>query len=167
MQPIRFDIVPSPFGPCIIALMDSEVCFMSFADRDGERSARRSILERWPEATLSRDTARVRPLVRKLFGTRTKDLTVALHLEGTPFQMKVWKALCTIPSGKTATYGTLAKRIGHPNAVRAVGTACGKNPIAFIIPCHRILASDGSLGGYRWGQERKADILAWESARNT
>ena len=85
-----------------------------------------------------------------------------LDLVGTPFQMKVWRALCRIPRGKTVTYGEIAKRIGHPAAVRAVGTACGANPIAILVPCHRVLPKGGGLGGYFWGTETKQRLLDTE-----
>jgi len=165
MQEIHFDIVRSPFGLCVIGLMGREVCSLLFMGRDREAQARKLIRECWPKATLVRDPVRVRAIARKIFGRKGATSAITLHLEGTPFQLKVWNALRSIPAGKTSTYAAIAKRIGSPNAFRAVGTACGKNPIGYLIPCHRILASDGGPGGYRWGLKRKAAILAWETSR--
>lgn len=91
--------------------------------------------------------------------------TIKLHLKGTDFQLKVWESLLTIPMGKLSTYGTLAEKIGNPKASRAVGTAIGSNPVAFLIPCHRVIQSTGHLGGYRWGSERKQLIVGWEGSR--
>lgn len=87
---------------------------------------------------------------------------VKLHLNGTAFQLKVWKALLAIPVGQLTTYGELASKIGKPKAARAVGTAIGKNPMAYMVPCHRVVQSDGGLGGYRWGKKRKRKIIEWE-----
>jgi AraC family transcriptional regulator of adaptative response/methylated-DNA-[protein]-cysteine methyltransferase len=91
--------------------------------------------------------------------------TIKLHLKGTDFQLKVWESLLTIPMGKLSTYGNLADKIGHSKASRAVGTAIGSNPVAFLIPCHRVIQSSGNIGGYRWGSERKQLIVGWESSR--
>ncbi|MNT75939.1 Methylated-DNA--protein-cysteine methyltransferase [compost metagenome] len=90
---------------------------------------------------------------------------VKLHLKGTEFQLKVWEALLKIPMGKLATYGNLAKQLQNPNASRAVGTAIGDNPVAFLIPCHRVIQSSGALGGYHWGLNRKTAMIGWEAAK--
>lgn len=95
----------------------------------------------------------------------TKLNTIKLHLKGTDFQLKVWESLLTIPMGKLSTYGSLAEKIGNPKASRAVGTAIGSNPVAFLIPCHRVIQSTGHLGGYRWGSDRKQMIVGWESSQ--
>jgi len=95
----------------------------------------------------------------------TKLNTVKLHLKGTDFQLKVWESLLTIPMGKLSTYGSLAGKIGHPNASRAVGTAIGSNPVAFLIPCHRVIQSSGNIGGYMWGTDRKQLMIGWESSQ--
>lgn len=95
----------------------------------------------------------------------TKLNTVKLHLKGTDFQLKVWQSLLTIPMGKLSTYGSLAGKIGHPNASRAVGTAIGSNPVAFLIPCHRVIQSSGNIGGYMWGPDRKQLMIGWESSQ--
>ena len=117
---------------------------------------------RWPKASYTHDPDAINPWVTAAF-----DLTgnTRLHLIGAPFQLKVWEALLTIPSGHVTTYSEIAGAIGHPQAVRAVGTAVGRNPISLFIPCHRALRKTGGLGGYHWGLPVKRAILAWEAAR--
>jgi AraC family transcriptional regulator of adaptative response/methylated-DNA-[protein]-cysteine methyltransferase len=97
----------------------------------------------------------------------TKPDQVKLHLKGTPFQLKVWETLLKIPAGKLATYKTIAKEVDNPNALRAVGTAIGQNPVAFIIPCHRVIQSAGTFGNYHWGTVRKTAIIVWEASRSS
>jgi O-6-methylguanine DNA methyltransferase len=126
---------------------------------EGEARARAGLSALGPPGKLD---ARAADVVRALDGA---DVDVPLDALGTPFQKKVWRALVGIPRGGTTTYEALARRIGAPRAIRAVGTACGANPIAVLVPCHRVLRKDGGLGGYRWGLERKAALLAREAAR--
>jgi AraC family transcriptional regulator of adaptative response/methylated-DNA-[protein]-cysteine methyltransferase len=116
----------------------------------------------WPEATIHTDHTLARKLVGSIF--KQSD-TPALLIRGTPFQLSVWRALLDIPEGKTTSYGELAASIRRPKASRAVGTAVGANRIAWLIPCHRVLRADGSIGGYRWGVDRKRAMLERESAR--
>ena len=131
----------SPFGHCKVGSNDEGICELSFVDEPSGSLPTSHLFE---EASLP-----------------------PLSMQGTPFQMKVWKALLQIPRGQTRTYADIARAVGSPKAVRAVGTACGKNKIAFLIPCHRVLASNGKLGGYRWGLDRKKAMLAWEGALDT
>lgn len=160
---IHYGIVPSPFGLCVIGLTARRICTIAFIDRDIDGAASQAIQETWPRARLVRDDARVKPYRHKVFGPRRDTQSIPLLLKGTDFQIKVWQALLNIPAGKTATYAGIARATGSPKASRAVGTACGKNPVAYLIPCHRVLTSQGKLGGYHWGVARKEAMLARET----
>ena len=140
---------------------DKGICGMGFADELGDEAALEDLVNRWPKATYVEDPDAIRPLVDAALGGRA----ASLHLIGAPFQIKVWEALLSIPSGHVTTYADIAGAIGHPTAHRAVGTAVGRNPISFLIPCHRAMRRDGGLGGYHWGLPRKRAMLAWEAAR--
>lgn len=161
---IRWGWFDSPFGPAIVMGTDKGLCGMGFAAEMGEDVAFEDLIRRWPKADFVEDPMMLRPSVLAAFGTDGQGQT-PLHLIGAPFQIKVWEALLRIPSGHVTTYSEIAGTIGNPKAVRAVGTAVGRNPISFLIPCHRALRRDGSLGGYHWGLPVKRAILAWESAR--
>jgi AraC family transcriptional regulator of adaptative response/methylated-DNA-[protein]-cysteine methyltransferase len=134
---------------------------MGFAADMGPEAATEDLMRRWPAARFQRDDAAIAPLAEAAFGGRH----TPLHLIGAPFQIKVWEALLRIPSGHVTSYSEIAGAIGHDKAVRAVGTAVGRNPISFLIPCHRALRKSGALGGYHWGLPVKRAILAWEGAR--
>jgi AraC family transcriptional regulator of adaptative response/methylated-DNA-[protein]-cysteine methyltransferase len=151
----------TPFGPAVVMGTDRGICGMGFAADMGEAAAFEDLQGRWPLAELVEDPARLTPWVHAALGGQAAPLT----LIGAPFQIKVWEALLRIPSGFVTTYGEIAAGIGHPKAVRAVGTAVGRNPISLLIPCHRALRKSGGLGGYHWGLPVKRAILAWESAR--
>jgi AraC family transcriptional regulator, regulatory protein of adaptative response / methylated-DNA-[protein]-cysteine methyltransferase len=155
----------SPFGPALVMGTGRGLCGMAFAAETGEAAAFADLTGRWPRATYVEDAAMLRPWVDAAFGTQDANAGPPVFLVGAPFQIKVWEALVAIPSGQVATYGDIAARIGHPAAVRAVGTAVGRNPIGFLIPCHRAIRKGGGLGGYHWGLPVKRAILAWESAR--
>jgi AraC family transcriptional regulator, regulatory protein of adaptative response / methylated-DNA-[protein]-cysteine methyltransferase len=154
----------SPFGPAIVMGTDKGICGMGFAAEMGESAAMQDLLGRWPMADYVEDPMRLRPWVMAAFGTDPAG-EAPLYLIGAPFQIKVWEALLRIPSGQVTTYSEIARCIGHPAAVRAVGTAVGRNPISLFIPCHRALRKSGGLGGYHWGLPVKRAILAWEAAR--
>ena len=158
---IRWGWFESPFGPTIVMATAKGICGMGFADEMGAEVALEDLIRRWPKATYVEDPMAIRTLVDAAFGEQATEL----HLIGAPFQIKVWEALLAIPSGHVTTYGDIAGAIGHPSAHRAVGTAVGRNPISFLIPCHRALRRDGGLGGYHWGLPRKRAMLAWEAAR--
>lgn len=149
------------FGPAVAMATERGLCGMGFAAEMGAEAAFQDLQARWPKARFTEAPERLRPLVESALGGGT----AALHLIGAPFQIKVWEALLRIPSGQVTTYGDLAQAIGHPRAVRAVGTAVGRNPISLLIPCHRALRKSGGLGGYHWGLPVKRAILAWEAAR--
>lgn len=158
---IRWGWFDSPFGPALVMATDRGICGMGFADEAGAEETMTDLVSRWPKATFVEAPAAVQPLVDAALGGEA----AALHLIGAPFQIKVWEALLSIPTGHVTTYTDIAGAIGHPSAHRAVGTAVGRNPISFLIPCHRALRRDGGLGGYHWGLPRKRAMLAWEAAR--
>jgi AraC family transcriptional regulator, regulatory protein of adaptative response / methylated-DNA-[protein]-cysteine methyltransferase len=152
----------TPFGPCIAMGTDKGICGMGFADEMGADDAMNDLIRRWPKADFKEDPTVLRPMVEATFGEGGE---AQLHLIGAPFQIKVWEALLKIPSGHVTTYSEIANAIGSPKAVRAVGTAVGRNPISFLIPCHRALRKSGELGGYHWGLPVKRAMLAYEAAR--
>lgn len=154
----------SPFGPALVMGTDKGICGIGFGAETSEADALEDLLSRWPKASFVEDPMRLRPWVQRAFGLQ-QDGPLPLYLIGAPFQIKVWEALMQIPSGHVTSYSEIAQAIGHPKAVRAVGTAVGRNPISLLIPCHRALRKSGGLGGYHWGLPVKRAILAWESAR--
>ncbi|MGB3407694.1 MAG: bifunctional helix-turn-helix domain-containing protein/methylated-DNA--[protein]-cysteine S-methyltransferase [Jannaschia sp.] len=159
---IRFGWIDSPFGDLLVMATDRGICGTAFAAETGCAAAMADLKGRWPEATFVEDHAAVASLASDLFRGAGE---ARLHLIGAPFQIKVWEALMEIPSGHVTTYGDIATRIGNPRAVRAVGTAVGRNPVSWLIPCHRALRKSGGLGGYHWGLPVKRAMLAWESSR--
>ena len=159
---IRHGWFDTPFGRTIAMGTDRGICGMGFAAEMGEGAAFDDLTRRWPAATYVEDAATLAPWVAAAFGAKGE---VPLHLIGAPFQIKVWEALLHVPTGHVTSYSELAQAVGHPKAVRAVGTAVGRNPVSFLIPCHRALRKTGELGGYHWGLPVKRAILAWESAR--
>ncbi len=155
----------SPFGPALIMGTDRGICGVAFAAETGAEAAMEDMLGRWPHARFTEDPTALRPMADRAFPTaREPDEPVPLFLIGAPFQVKVWEALLTIPTGHVTTYSDIASVIGSPKAVRAVGTAVGRNPISWLIPCHRALRKSGALGGYHWGLPVKRAMLAWEAA---
>jgi len=157
---IVYGITSSPFGTVVIGLIDGKLAKLSFVDNAGKAVS--EIRKTWPKFDLIRDDKKVSSFAKKIFTKSKAKKSIPFVIHGTPFQMNVWKAMMSIPFGKTKSYKEVAKAIGSPNAVRAVGSACGKNPIGMLIPCHRVLASDGSLGGFGWGLKRKQEMLDWE-----
>ena len=155
-------VADSPFGPAVIAYSDRGISSLAFAAETGVEPLLAEARERYPNAAWHRDDeAAARRLVALLEGRGAHVL-----LGGGPFQIKVWEALLSIPSGHVATYGDVAASIGNPKAFRAVGTAVGRNPVGWLIPCHRVIQRSGGPGGYRWGLPVKRALLAWESARH-
>ncbi|PNU19699.1 6-O-methylguanine DNA methyltransferase [Geothermobacter hydrogeniphilus] len=155
----------TPFGDCLLAASTRGICALSFVE-DGRRQAIEELRSEWRQSELAEDTERTGLLVDRIFAApdREQDEPLRLLLKGTNFQLKVWEALLKIPEGRVVSYGTLARAVGHRGAHRAVGTAVGHNPIACLIPCHRVLRSSGGIGGYRWGTTRKRAMLAREAA---
>lgn len=156
----------SPFGPALVMGTDKGICGMGFAAETGEEAAMEDLLSRWPKAEFVEDPMRLRPWVLSAFGASNRLEPTPLYLIGAPLQIKVWEALLNIPTGHVTTYSEIAGAIGQPRAVRAVGTAVGRNPISWLIPCHRALRKSGGLGGYHWGLPVKRAMLAYEAARS-
>ncbi len=151
----------SPFGEVLVMGTDRGICGMAFGAECGRATAEQDMQSRWPKANFTSAPERLRGFVDAAFGGGE----VALHLMGAPFQIKVWEALMTIPPGNATTYSEIAKAVGSPKAVRAVGTAVGRNPISWLIPCHRALRKSGGLGGYHWGLPVKRAMLAYEAVQ--
>ncbi|MGV6847107.1 MAG: methylated-DNA--[protein]-cysteine S-methyltransferase [Marinibacterium sp.] len=155
----------SPFGAALVMGTQKGICGIGFAAETGAECAMADLTGRWPKAVFVEDPMRLRPWALAAFGAEGGLSEAPLYLIGAPFQIKVWEALMSIPSGHVTTYSEIARAIGKPNAVRAVGTAVGRNPISWLIPCHRALRKSGGLGGYHWGLPVKQAMLAFESAR--
>lgn len=163
---IRWGRFDSPFGPVVAMATDKGICGLGFTGESGEDAAHADLAARWPDAGFTEDAAALRPWMTAAFGAGVPRAEAPpLHLIGAPFQIKVWEALLQVPSGHVTTYSEIARAVGHPRAVRAVGTAVGRNPISFLIPCHRALRKSGGLGGYHWGLPVKRAMLAYEAAR--
>ncbi len=154
-----------PFGPTLVMGTDKGLCGMGFAAETGAEATLADMTGRWPRARFVEDPARLRPWALSAFGTDGAQAETPLYLIGAPFQIKVWEALLAVPSGHVTTYSEIARAIGQPSANRAVGAAVGRNPISWLIPCHRALAKSGALTGYHWGLPVKRAMLAWEAAR--
>ncbi|MDO9154453.1 MAG: methylated-DNA--[protein]-cysteine S-methyltransferase [Paludibacter sp.] len=152
-----FGFSDSPFGECCIVFSKDGICALTFPEN--RESAYYDIIQRFPETDFTQNDVKVQRFVSMIF---EKNEIPALNPIGTDFQQSVWRALKTIPKGVTTTYAKIAEAIGRPKAVRAVGTAIGANPIAFLIPCHRVIRTDGSIGGFRWGLDIKMKMLEWE-----
>jgi len=159
---INYDRFDSPFGEMLVMGTARGICGMAFLADCGWEAGLHDMRSRWPNAGFSKDGSSLAPWVAAALGQRGE---ARLHLIGAPFQIKVWEALLQIPSGHVTTYSEIARSIGAPRAMRAVGTAVGRNPVSWLIPCHRALRKSGGLGGYHWGLPVKRALLAWESAR--
>ncbi|MEM7721874.1 MAG: bifunctional helix-turn-helix domain-containing protein/methylated-DNA--[protein]-cysteine S-methyltransferase [Pseudomonadota bacterium] len=158
---IRWGWFDSPFGAALVMGTDKGICGMGFAAETGPEPTMADLRSRWPAAHYVEDPMALREMAEAAFGGAGE---ARLHLIGAPFQIKVWEALLTIPSGQVTTYSEIARVIGNPKASRAVGTAVGRNPVSWLIPCHRALRKSGGLGGYHWGLPVKRAMLAWEAA---
>ncbi len=158
---IAFGWFDSPFGDVLALGTGRGLCGLAFAGEEGRREVFADMAGRWPRANLAERPGGLEATVARAFETGE----ARLLLSGTPFQIKVWEALLRIPSGYVTTYEAVARAAGNPSAVRAAGTAIGRNPVSWLIPCHRTLRKSGELGGYRWGLTAKRAMLAWESAR--
>lgn len=159
---VRYGWFDTPFGDTLVMGTERGICGMGFAEEMGRVACFDDLAQRWPKAEFLEDRGALSGWLDA--GISQKGET-ALHLMGAPFQIKVWEALLAVPSGHVTTYGEIAGAIGSPKAVRAVGTAVGRNPVSWFIPCHRALRKSGALGGYHWGLPVKRALLAWEAAR--
>ncbi len=161
---MNFSFSECQFGALITASTEKGICHLAFYDNRAEAIS--NLKSRFPNAKYKVETAQSHRNALLMF---EKDISavsnIKLHLKGTEFQLKVWESLLKIPKGKLATYGQMASDCGSPNAARAIGSAIGSNPIAFLIPCHRVVQTSGNLGGYMWGTVRKRAIIGWEAAK--
>jgi AraC family transcriptional regulator, regulatory protein of adaptative response / methylated-DNA-[protein]-cysteine methyltransferase len=153
----------SPFGPCFLAVTARGVCRLAFLGDSSGEDELAALRSAWPQSSIREDRRAAAEMGRRIFSSGSPP--IPLLAKGTNFQVQVWRALLEIPEGAAATYQDIAAVIGRPTASRAVGQAVGDNPIAYLIPCHRVLRQSGDLGGYRWGTTRKTALLAWEAAR--
>ena len=161
---IHYSFDNSPFGKIIIASTELGVSHIAF--EDDESIALSNLKSHFPHATYQQKSDSFQMTALKLFNRDwNKADQIKLHLKGTEFQIKVWETLLTLPSGSLTTYGSIADKIDRPKASRAVGTAIGSNPVAFLIPCHRVIQKSGNLGGYMWGNTRKSAIIGWEASQ--
>ena len=161
---INYSHAETIFGDILIASTEKGICHISFI-QESQYSPETEIINRFPESTLEQKTDLHQQEALKLFRDDWSDLNrIKLHLKGTPFQIKVWNALLHIPIGSLKSYLNIANEIDDAKASRAVGTAIGNNPIAFLIPCHRVITSSGNLGGYHWGIDRKSAMIGWEAS---
>lgn len=161
---INYSFAETVFGDVIIASTTKGICYLSFVKDQSEGIE--SLMSFFPKAFLLQRTDLLQQNALKFFSADWSDLQkIKLHLKATPFQLKVWQSLLHIPLGDISTYGSVAEKIQNPNAQRAVGTAIGSNPVAFLIPCHRVIRSTGVSGEYLWGSARKTAILGWEAAQ--
>jgi len=161
---IAYGYHPSPFGECLLAVTERGICAMYFVT-SGREAVLNEVRRRWPAAEFAEDPKATSPYLGRIFPRSNHRDKLPLDLRGTNFQIKVWQALLEIPPGAVVPYEELAARVGNPKASRAVGSAVGQNPIAFIIPCHRVIRKVGAIGGYHGGVDRKRVMLAWEAVR--
>lgn len=164
---IRWGFHPSPFGLALVMITERGLAGVAFADPGGEKECFAEMAGRWPNADYVEDSAATAPYAARIFEPEkwSSDQPLRVVLIGTDFQVRVWESLLKIPLGKAVTYSDLANDIGQPTASRAVGAAVGRNPISFVVPCHRALGKSGALTGYHWGLTRKRAMLGWEAAQ--
>jgi AraC family transcriptional regulator of adaptative response/methylated-DNA-[protein]-cysteine methyltransferase len=162
---INYGFHPSPFGECLLAVTERGICGLGFVGSEGRASLLSDLQARWPKAHWEENSELTQPYINRIFGGGKPNRPITLVLQGTNFQLKVWEALLRIPMGSVVPYEDIANLVCSARATRAVGSAVGKNPIAFLIPCHRVIQKAGGIGGYHWGDARKKAMLAWEAAR--
>lgn len=161
---INYSFAETPFGQVMVASTDKGICHLAFVD-EGEEEALGSLKQLFPNAAYTQCPDRKQEDALSVFNRDwSKPDEIRLHLKGTSFQLKVWETLLKIPAGGLTTYADLATKSGHEGACRAVGTAIGRNPVAFLIPCHRVIKATGDIGNYHWGEVRKEAIIGWEAA---
>jgi len=158
---------PSPFGRALIMATDRGLAGLAFADAGEEKAALADMRRRWPNATCVEDAPRTAALAQRIFDPKLwrPERPLKVVLIGTDFEVRVWETLLKVPMGRVTSYSDLAAKICSPRAARAVGGAVGKNPLAFVVPCHRVIGRSGALTGYHWGTTRKHAMLGWEAGR--
>ncbi len=167
---IAYGFHHSPFGEALLLATDRGLAGLAFVDEDKGQTRAEALADmtgRWPKARFVEDAARTAPHLKAVFGmqAKTREQPIRLVLIGTDFEVRVWETLMKIPMGKAVSYTDIARHLGQPTASRAVGSAVGRNPISFVVPCHRVLRGDGTLGGYHWGLTRKRALIGWETGR--
>ena len=162
---IRYGFHATPFGKCLIAVTDRGISNLAFIEEGGQGKAVGELKRYWRHAVVREDPSATRGYVERIFGPVATDRSLKAFLKGTNFQIKVWQALLAIPRASVTSYEAIATEIGRPGAVRAVANAVGRNPLAYLIPCHRVIRKSGVVGGYRWGGARKKAMLVWETAQ--
>ena len=163
---IAYGFHPGPFGLALVMATPRGLCGLAFCDGETDRAETLAdMTRRWPRAAYVEDTEATEVHARRIFDRDTwdPDRPLRVVMIGTDFEVRVWETLLKIPFGKATTYGDIARKLGKPNAARAVGAAVGRNPMSFVVPCHRVLGKSGALTGYHWGLTRKRAILGWES----
>ncbi len=160
---IEYGFHPTPFGECFIAFTERGICSLQFMSKSERKNILRIFIKQWQNARIIRNQTATKQLIKDIFINPSRKTKIKVIYQGTNFQMKVWEALMKISPGNAVTYKTIAEWIGSPKAVRAVGSAIGRNPIAYLIPCHRVIRGMGHLGGYRWGLARKKAMLGREA----
>jgi AraC family transcriptional regulator of adaptative response/methylated-DNA-[protein]-cysteine methyltransferase len=162
---INYSFAESPFGTILVASTTKGICYMAFADGNNDEAIA-ELKSKFPNARYTQFLDAIQQNALFIFSQDWSKLSdIKLHLKGTPFQLKVWETLLKVPVGGLTTYGSLAGDLQNPNASRAVGSAVGDNPVAFLIPCHRVIRSTGETGQYHWGSQRKGAMLGWEAAQ--
>ena len=164
---MRYGFHPSPFGEAVLIATDRGLAGLGFVDDGDRQAALADLTRRWPKATYLEDEAATAPLAKRVFNPSQWQAEQPLRvvLIGTDFEVRVWQTLLRIPRDRATTYSDIARHIGKPAACRAVGAAVGKNPVSFVVPCHRVLGRSGALTGYHWGVTRKQAMLGWEGGR--
>jgi AraC family transcriptional regulator, regulatory protein of adaptative response / methylated-DNA-[protein]-cysteine methyltransferase len=164
---ISYGFHPSPFGTALVMATERGLAGLAFADPGEEEAALADMRSRWPKASYVDDKARTAVLARRIFDPKLwrADRPLRVVLIGTDFEVRVWEALLRIPMGRATTYSDIAVKLGATKAARAVGAAVGKNPVSFVVPCHRVLGKSGDITGYHWGLTRKRAMLGWEAGR--
>ncbi len=162
---IYYGFHPSPFGLALVMVTDHGLCGMGFSELGENQLALTDMQRRWPNAIYKEDSAKTAPYAAQIFATEKwrQDQPLRITFIGSDFEIRVWESLLRIPMGRAVSYGDIAHSIEKPTAARAVGAAVGRNPISFVVPCHRVLGKSGNLTGYHWGLTRKRAILGWEA----
>ncbi|MDT3685075.1 MAG: bifunctional helix-turn-helix domain-containing protein/methylated-DNA--[protein]-cysteine S-methyltransferase [Pseudorhodoplanes sp.] len=164
---LTYGFHPSPFGMALVMTTPRGLCGLALADAGEEQAALRDMQRRWPRAIYVEDAVQTGPVARRIFDPETwrPDQPLRVIFIGTDFEVRVWETLLKIPMGRFSTYSDIAARVCSPKAARAVGAAVGKNPICFVVPCHRVIGKSGDLTGYHWGLTRKRAMLGWEAGQ--
>lgn len=164
---IGYGFHASPFGQALVMATPRGLCGLAFANEGGEKAALNDMKSRWPNARFVENKSATAPHAKRIFDASkwAREMPLKIVLIGTDFEVRVWEQLLTIPMGCASTYSDIAKKIRKPKAARAVGAAVGKNPISFVVPCHRVVGKSGALTGYHWGLTRKRAMLGWEAAK--